>query len=96
MEARGCNGFDPYPCGGERFDECPRKTQINHPELSAIVETWIDCLGGSITNGMGAINPVIHLPFPGGLSEQPAPIMAAFRIIASKVSAIFADRKTDG
>jgi len=93
MDARGCDGFDPYPCGGERFDECPRKFQSKHPELAAIVETWIDCVGGVIGDGMGAINPVIHLPYPGGMADQPAPIMAAFRVISSKAAKILADRK---
>lgn len=88
---RNCRGdrSGPVIFGGQRYDRCPVSWLFNHPKETALWEQYVDCCGSSLS-GNGGIGTVIHLPFPGTVGEQPARLMASFRIFAVALQAAFA------
>ena len=93
------SGADIVVCG-ITFDRCPVAWLRDYGgEGSIMLDLLVDCCGGVLLDEQmnyaisdtGAYpvpiakpRPILHLPFPGGLNDQPAVIMAAFRVMQSK------------
>lgn len=89
MLVRNCDGTgEPQIFECEEFECCPVAWLSKHPAETFIFSVWKSCLGGVLTNGMGVVNPVIHLPFDGKVTDQPHNILQAFSVLTGQVEKI--------
>ncbi len=77
--------------GGWEFDVCPVRWLARHPMESMIFHLYYQCCGGTLLTEAGAVSPMIHLPFSGGINEQPAVLLDAFGIMTLSLSSLSGD-----
>lgn len=87
QKERDCTGSGgkKHRFGGWEFPLCPVNWLREHPVHLAVFKLFVDCCGGRISNGNGKVSPIIHLLYSGGINEQPAALMDAFKIIGAAI-----------
>jgi len=89
---RGCEIALSRPLifGGVEFKTCPKKHDSG--EAADMVGLYIDCVGGVLCDGWGAVSPIRHLPFAGGIADQPKKLMDALKIVGGRVKWILDEK----
>lgn len=58
----------------------------------AVVSTFIESCGGVLSDGWGGLRGMIHLPYGGGLNDQPAALMEALKAVAHGFARLIKER----
>ena len=91
-EEKDQHPFPPHELSPTDFMwECPASAVLQHPRLRIVMEYFFKCYQNM--GGQNAKMVLLHLPFSGGLGEQPAYLIRGMDTLAHEMAEIYAPKQ---